>query len=182
MLKSLQVPIVTLCQTKGKSHMAQQIHGSPPPPLRGRMDVVRCTTSERQEFVVISDFPYGQYVHWFGRRSHECTAESGQCAGCTDNWPRRWKAYLHVFLANRRDQAFLEITHEAYAMLEARLPQGETWRGAIIRIHRTKGGPRGRYLVEVMERRELDSALPDARDPIGILRHLWRAKKGTCVS
>ena len=49
---------------------------------------------------------------------------------------------------------------------------GENLRGSIIKVSRTKGGPRGRYMIEVLERRIADDALPEERDPLQTLRML----------
>jgi hypothetical protein len=154
------------------------VTGSAPPVPKSKMDVIRILTTETHQLVVVSKAIYGQYVHWFGRRSHECFSDrGGTCKGCAANWPRKWQGYLHVIRPGGW-QGFLEITATAWQLIEVQLRTGETLRGARIKVGRTKGGAKGRYLIEVLERREPDEHLPQARDPLPILRMLWNAKKG----
>lgn len=158
--------------------MSQSYTGSAPPLPCAKFQVIRVTTAESQQFVCLSNVPYGQWVHWFGRRSHECVDDRGAtCSHCRDNWPRKWKAYLHVLTADRQQQ-FLEITAPAFRALETQMHDRTMWRGAIFQIRRTKGGPHGRYVCHVLERRVAEDELPEARDVLETLRMLWRAKKG----
>lgn len=158
--------------------MSSMIRGTPPPAATKRIMVYRVTTCETQQFVSLSVAPFGQPVHWFGRRSHECSAERGACKGCSDNWPTKWKGYIHVSCDAGRTTAFLEITATCYHLLESRIPKGTSWRGVQFRIGRTKGGAKGRYLVEVLERVIDANSLPEELDPLPTLRMLWRSKKG----
>jgi hypothetical protein len=142
------------------------------------MDVIRVTTTEPQMYIIVSTVPWGQWTHWFGRRSHECRRDSGTCEGCKDGWPEKWQAYLHVTRPERGWEGFLEMTATAWKILEAQIKDGTTVRGCIVRLSRTKGGAKGRYLIEVLERRIPEDDLPPAKDPMPTLRMLWRAKKG----
>lgn len=158
--------------------MSSTFRGAAPPAPQRRMIVHRVTTSETEEFCCVSVAPFGQWIHWFGRRSHECTQDRARCKGCQDNWPVKWKGYLHVLTDCGKTHAFLEITSTCFHLLEAQLPDKTNWRGIRFRLRRTKGGAKGRYLVEVLERRIPDEELPQEQDPLGTLRMLWRAKKG----
>jgi hypothetical protein len=51
-------------------------------------------------------------------------------------------------------------------------------RGMRFRLSRTKGGARGRYLVNILEVPAPEEELPIERDPLQTLRFLWNAKKG----
>lgn len=158
--------------------MSDLITGVAPPPPKMKMDVIRITSTEPHQLIVVSRTAFGQPVHWFGRRSHECTAQRGNCEGCNSNWPCKWQGYIHVMTPTHNWQGFLEFTATAWAIIESQLKSGENLRGAIIRVGRTKGGAKGRYLVEVLERKIPDADLPQERDPLNTLRMLWRAKKG----
>lgn len=154
------------------------VAGTAPPPPKQKMDVIRIVAVEPQTLIVVSRAIWGQNIHWFGRRSHECRADRGECEGCRDNWPQKWKGYLHVTSAPGNWQGFLEITATAWQLIEVQAPKGEQLRGLMIRVGRTKGGAKGRYLIEVLERRIDNANLPTERDPLATLRMLWRAKKG----
>jgi hypothetical protein len=152
--------------------------GEAPPPKASKMDVIRIVTPEPITLIIVSRAIYGQSIHWFGRRSHECLADRRACPGCKDSWPRKWKGYLHVTNPALSWQGFLEITQTAWELLEGLRPKQGNLRGLVCRIGRTKGGAKGRYLIEILDRRIEDSMLPLPRDPLDVLRMLWRSKKG----
>lgn len=158
--------------------MESRYENSQPPPLGARKEVIRVKSTEPQTFVILSPRFYGQWIHWFGNRSLECTKEkSGQCQGCRDSYPSYFKTYLHVLLGHSRTAAFLELTTTASEMIDQQSPAGEPLRGLMVRIGKSKGGAKGRYLVSVLERRLDPEDLPKAEDPLATLRRLWRAKK-----
>jgi len=159
--------------------MQATIRGAPPPPPQSVMIVYRVTGSESQEFVCVCSAPTGVFVHWHGRRSHECRRETGDCQGCRENWPSKWQGYLHVLSDMGRREGFLEITSTCYHLLQTKMPDKQAWRGMRFRISRTKGGPRGRYLVDVLEARVTSENLIAERDPVPLLRKLWGAKKSS---
>jgi hypothetical protein len=158
--------------------MPDLVVGVAPPAPKQKMDVIRIVSHEAQQLIVVSKAVFGQPVHWFGRRSHECTADRGNCRGCNDSWPQKWQGYLHVMTPTHNWQGFLEFTATAWGLILSQIRAGEDLRGLIMRVGRTKGGAKGRYLIEVLERRIPESDLPQERDPLTTLRMLWRAKKG----
>jgi len=159
--------------------MTELIRGAAPPAPTKRMDVFRVTSAETTQFTCVSARIFGQMVHWHGRRSHECTKETGACEGCTSNWPVKWKGYLHVVDPLRRHEGFLEVTATCWQLLENLILDKDTLRGLRFRLSKTKGGPKGRYLVSVLEGRELSEILPIERDALPVLRQLWKSKLGT---
>lgn len=158
--------------------MPDLVTGVAPPAPKQKMDVIRIVSSEPHSLICVSKAAFGQPVHWFGRRSHECTGQRGNCKGCTDNWPVKWQGYLHVMTPATNWQGFLEFTATAWGIIISQMKPGEDMRGVILRVGRTKGGAKGRYLIEVLERRIPETDLPQERDPLATLRMLWRAKKG----
>jgi len=154
------------------------VRGAPPPPKKFKIEVIRITTVEPLQLICVSRSIYGQPVHWFGRRSHECLSDRGKCHGCEENWPVKWQGYLHVMNASGDWQAFLEITATAWEILLSQAHQGKDLRGMIFRVGRTKGGAKGRYLISVLERRVDEPQLLKELDPYPTLRMLWAAKKG----
>lgn len=158
--------------------MSDFVRGAAPPASTKRMEVFRVTTAETSQFTCCSTAIFGQYVHWFGRRSHECKKDRGHCDGCANNWPSKWKGYLHVTDPLGRSEGFLEVTATCWALLVQQLPPGRTLRGVRFRLSRTKGGAKGRYLVSVLEVPAEEESLPVEKDPLSTLRFLWAAKKG----
>jgi len=157
--------------------MAELIRGAVPPAPTTKMEVFRVTCAETTQFSVVSERVFGQMVHWYGRRSHECTGQANGCEGCRENWPIKWKGYLHVVDPMKRYEGFLEITPACWQLLDNQIIDKSTLRGIRFRISKTKGGPKGRYLVAVLEGREPHEVLPMERDPLPVLRVLWRSRK-----
>jgi len=155
-----------------QSHYA----GANPPNRKARVDVVRVTTSEQQQFLILSRSIFGQYIHWYGNRSHECTEGKKECNGCSRGWPKKFLGYLHVQQFNRETDAFLELTHTACEKLIAQAHPGKSLRGTQVRLGKTKGGAKGRYLVEVLERVVSDETLMPEKDPLLTLQFLWHCK------
>jgi hypothetical protein len=154
------------------------VRGAAPPAPHKTLEVFRVTSAESSMFVCCCGSIYGQWVHWFGRRSHECSQDKGNCEGCRNNWPCKWKGYLHVCSGSLMSEGFLEVTATCWALLLQQLPDRQNLRGVRFRLSRTKGGARGRYLVEVLEAKADLGKLPEERDPYPVLRKLWSAKKG----
>jgi len=158
--------------------MSEFVRGAAPPAPTKRMEVFRVTTAETSQFTCCSTAIFGQWVHWFGRRSHECRQDRGECEGCRGNWPVKWKGYLHVTDPLGRSEGFLEVTATCWQLVVSQLAPGQTLRGLRFRLARTKGGARGRYLVTILENAASEETLPEERDPLQTLRYLWNAKKG----
>lgn len=157
--------------------MESRFRGAQPPPRGKRIDVHRVKTVEAQEFVFLSPSYWGIWHHWHGTRSSECRAEKGNCHGCENNWPRYFKGFVAALTNLGRTKLILELTTTACEMINEKLPARKDMRGAIVRISKTKGGPKGRYLIDVLERRLDPADLPEDFDPMPELRRLWAAKK-----
>lgn len=151
--------------------------GALPPPPGSKMMVVRITSPNPATFVCISSKPWGQWVHWSGRRSSECTEGKSKCSGCAEGWNRRWKGYLQVTADDGRSQSYLEITSTCFQLFLEQMGDAESWRGLIFRIKKTAGGAKGRFIVELLERRADTKILPPEKDPMHLLQDLWNAKR-----
>jgi len=160
--------------------MADKFRGVPPPPKGDRTDVVRVKSTDPQTFTFLSDKILGVLIHWNGKRSCECTKDQGECAGCASAWPLKWKGYMHCIAWNdKRNLVFLELTARACEVIEQFVPERGTLRGLIVRIGKTKGGAKGRYTVDVLERRTPEAEMPVDQDPLDTLRFLWQVKQKT---
>jgi hypothetical protein len=159
--------------------MSELYNGTPPPAApKVRLDIVRVTSAESHHFICYSRAVWGQPVHWYGRRTHECTQDrEKKCEGCMKGWPVKWKGYLHVRNIAASWEGFLELTDTACRLLVEQLGDNQNLRGLKFRIARTKGGAKGRYLVEVSQGRVPDDSLKQERDPYEILKFLWNCKK-----
>jgi hypothetical protein len=151
--------------------------GALPPAPRAKGIILRVTTAETQQFVCLSSTVWGQLQHWHGNRSHECKGDKARCEGCSRGWAGRWKGYLHVQTGQHGADTWLELTAQAWSLLESQLPDGETARGVIFRLRKTKGGAKGRYLCEVLERRVSNDELPQAKDVKPLLSFLFSCKR-----
>ena len=126
--------------------------------------------------MIFSTSVWGQWIHWYGRRSHECTSDKGQCNGCQRGWPKKWKGYLHVYRGNKYETAFLEITPFFVQMLDVQVPPPATLRGVQMYVSKTRGGAKGRFIIDVMERRLQEAELRVECDPRPVLQFLWNCK------
>jgi hypothetical protein len=156
--------------------MESHYTGAAPPAGSQRHTVHRVTTSQTQQFVIYSRAIFGQWIHWYGNRSHQCTKDKSACNGCTRGWPVKWLGYFDGYNIHADERVFVEITAAAYKLLDRQIPPGENCRGVQVRICKTKGGPKGRYKIEVLDRRVDDATLPQEKDPLDTLLFLWKCK------
>lgn len=156
--------------------MDMHFTGALPPDSPKRTSVHRVTTASAQQFVIYSRSIFGQWVHWYGNRSHQCTKEKSACNGCQRGWPSKWLGYLDVHNLMMDERQFLEITLTASKLLIRQAPEGKPLRGLQIRVSKTKGGPKGRYMIDVLPRVLDEPDMPVEKDPLPTLQFLWRAK------
>lgn len=168
--------------------MSSFLQGATPPAPIVKKEVIRVTTAETSEFAICSTAAWGQWVHWNGHRSSECFQDRSRtfadanyvnsCIGCKDGLPSRFQVYLHVWDWACRKDCYLEITGNAWRQLEEKLDREKPLRGTRFSIRRTKGGAKGRYVIDVREARADPANLPEPLDPLNTLRRLWNFKKG----
>jgi hypothetical protein len=156
--------------------MAGRIRGAPRPKPGPRMEVVRVTTSELQVFTILSTAVFGQMVHFYGFRSHECTKDHSACNGCERQWPHKWKGYLHCWQHLQQREVFLELTSTAVEQIEGLIDEEKPLRGVTVSIRKTKGGRYGRYVCAIVSRDHSSANLPEEKDPYPILKFLWNCK------
>lgn len=156
--------------------MDSHFTGAPKPDKVPRPDVHRVKTTEVQVFCIVSKNIFGQYIHWYGGRSHECTQDKARCRGCMKEWPTKWLGYLDCHSYDQRARVFLELTLTAANLLADLAPADANLRGLVINVSKTKGGAKGRYRIEVKDGRKKSSELPEERDPLPTLQFLWRCK------
>jgi len=157
--------------------MSGKIRGAQPPHSGYKTEIVRVKSTNIQSYTCISTAVFGQDIHWFGNRSHECSKAKSECNGCLRGWPVKWKGYIHCQdWQSKMALVFVEFTASAVEKLLASIPERETLRGAILQICKTKGGAKGRYVVNVLPRVVPDIELPKEEDPYPILCFLWRCK------
>jgi len=159
--------------------MSSHIKGSVPHRPGPRVPVVRVTSTEKQRFTILSAAVFGQRIHWHSNRSHECTQDwKKSCVGCDRGWAQKWKGYLDCILwhVTTGERCFLEITPRAFELIVSLAEKEKSLRGLVITVAKTKGGAKGRYLIEVLQRRIDEKDLPQEADPLPILRKLWLSK------
>lgn len=156
--------------------MSGRIVGAQPPSPGPKCEIVRHTSTEPTTYFCVGSAIFGQWIHWYGNRSHECTHGKKECNGCLRGWPRKWKGYLHCISGVPQKECFVELTPTAAEMLHQMAPSGSPLRGVIMRMSKSRGGAKGRYSVEVLERRSEEDKLPKEKDPYPILAYLWACK------
>jgi hypothetical protein len=73
----------------------------------------------------------------------------------------------------------LELTDTAWRLLEEQSPDQKNLRGIKFQIGRTKGGAKGRYIINVMEGVIPCEQLPEEKDPYPTLKFLWSCKRSS---
>lgn len=153
--------------------------GPEPPKFEKRREILKITSPIAMQFVIISHRPYAVIYHWINGRSQQCRAAFGDCEGCQAGSRQKWCCYLHAFSwgATATEECFIEISASASQALQ-RLTEGrESLRGTIVSLARTKGGIKGKYLVDVKERVIPSEELPEVQKPDSLLKKLWAAKR-----
>ena len=151
-----------------------RIRGTAPPKKIGlELEVVRIVSTEIRLYVLLSSAPWGSYFHW-GGASMTCTGDTETCDRCKRVVPRKWRGYLHALEQHGTStrEVILELTHSALATLDLSLAMRD-YRGSMVQLRKTKGGAKGRFIIEVLERRVTDQTLPPERDPTPVLQKLW---------
>lgn len=159
--------------------MAGKIKGAMPPKPGPKQEIVRVTTVEPVKFTVLSSAIFGQNIHWFGGRSHECSSDKSSCINCEKGWPQKWKGYIHAIEWREEKRVFVELTPTAARLLLATTIGEETLRGMVIEIHKSKGGAKGKYYVTRIQQRINMATLPSEEDPAAILKFLWASKNSS---
>lgn len=156
----------------------QHVVGCAPPEPGPEFKIVQLRGNEAVDGVILSPAVWGVMTHWNTMagpkgRSERCTKVKGHCSGCERELPSRWKGYVHYFDFEKKAEAFLEITPEAFKKLEREAPPGVTLRGLRLRAKRSSSSVHGRLNVELgLFHGKIDS-LPPPRDPEPILETLW---------
>lgn len=151
-----------------------RIRGAAPPKKIGlELEVVRVVSTEIRLYVLLSPAPWGSFFHWSGG-SVPCTGDPEECDRCKRLVPRKWRGYIHALEQHGTStrEVILELTHSALASLDLSLAMRD-YRGSMVQLRKTKGGAKGRFLVDVLDRRVTDQTLPPERDPAPILKKLW---------
>lgn len=159
--------------------MAGRIRGAPAPKPGPRVEIVRITSAERQLFFILGSAVFGQQIHWYGGRSHECRADKGECENCKRGWPSKWKGYLHAIRQSDNQEVFIELTPAACHTLDSLIPESESYRGKVLNFSKTKGGAKGRFVIQVTSNTFNLRDAPAEADPVNVLRYLWACKNSS---
>lgn len=156
-----------------------KLRGSVPRESGPKMLVHRVTSSTPEDYLILSRTALGIDIHWANNRSSECFAQNGvgDCERCMNNWPLKWKAYLHCMRLEgmQVEQCFLELTPTAYASLEFQTKDRKTLRGVRMKVCKTKGGSKGRYIISVLSVHQDKPLDIEEIDPLPTLRMLWES-------
>ena len=128
---------------------------------------------ERQKWRIYSPTAWGVWTHYHGQTS-PCYENHKYCVHGHDPSTLRWKGYLFGWFEKKRKQAFLQITPEFWAAVEAQLGPGNTLRGKslyAIRISHNKG-PLACEMIDYMDSNPADC--PKDQDPRASIYRTWK--------
>lgn len=157
------------------------------PKIRGAMPIesgpkvlvhnVQSTTPE--DFLILSRYGLGVNFHYANERSSECfaTEVDPNCEKCLKNLPLKNRVYFHCLMLDGMSQVqcFLELTPTACASLEFQTQDRKHLRGVRLKVCKTKGGKKGRYIVQVASIHQDKELTIEEADPMPTLRLLWEA-------
>lgn len=153
---------------------AKQLNRQDVPPKPGpEIEVIRVDKGPGVAVQIVSNEIWGVWTHWDGRRSRECTGEGLMCVGHSNNWPSRWKGYLHVWCPHRKSYCFLELTPAAAQELNRQKGGLPSLRGCLLRMSRHGNSIRAKINVELTPSVGGGASLIAEQSPEPILRKLW---------
>lgn len=157
----------------------KHVAGPMVPKTGPRLPIIRITATQSTRFVSLSPQIHGQLIHWKWGRSHQCHGSPDDCEGCRGRWPQRWKGYLYCLqYVGKHEPCFIELTSTAAELLLKPCQELPHLRGVCFDISKTKGGPKGRFIINVQERvmPETEISVYPPMDVMPILIGLWKAK------
>lgn len=156
-----------------------KLRGSMPRTSGPKVLVHRVLSPTPEDFIIISRVGVGVDFHYYAQRSSECDAPGGEghCEKCLKNWPLKWRAYLHCLKREGQNnvQCFLELTSTAFQSLEFQTEGRKSLRGVRIKVSKTAGGKKGRYIITVLAECQDAPIDMEEADPLPTLRALWAA-------
>lgn len=157
--------------------MGIQIKGPGFPTRYQTREIVRISSTVPMKCVCVSSAPWSVITHWRKGRSERCGGDAADCEGCRQSVPLRWRGYLHVIVPPGKEAVFIELSENAVKEILFAFNHRDSLRGCMFGISKTKGGLRGRFIVEPMERVVEESTLPPEETPAATLNFLWSLKR-----
>lgn len=112
------------------------------------------------------------WYHWMNGHSVPHLSDDKKCPGCRAMQPKKYKAFLHCYCSEMRQEVFLELTPGAVKALAALLVQRADWRGAVFQLKRI-GSDNGKLVPLVMASAPNADQLPPEKSPEDSLLKLW---------
>jgi hypothetical protein len=158
--------------------MNDHIAGTPPPPMGPAQRLVQIGPGDELTGLVISEKMWGVSTHWRKNggprgRSERCIKDKGECQGCKDELPTRWKAYIEVWCHRRRRPVFVELTQGAYQTLTRSMKEGQPIRGLTLHCQRKGKTAQTNMLAWFTDSWCEVERLPPPSDPEPTLETLW---------
>jgi hypothetical protein len=155
------------------------ITGAPRPRPGPPLEVLQLAQGEKVEGVILSPKVWGFKTHWNLKagnrgRSERCTADTGNCPGCENQLPGRWKGYLFLWRWEPRSLCFVELTPLSCTFIEESATMLDSLRGQTIRVKRGEGGKKCRLSVDLERYQGDHDVLPPDKDPSTVLETLWK--------
>lgn len=125
--------------------------------------VERLKGAQKGRYLIYSTEPWGYQTH-YNKETVLCFEDHAQCEGGHRVSTLRDNYLLHCHSYQRKAQVFLYLTPGAALQLKELLPPGQSYRGLMIEITRTKED-KGRYHVEIITHQQPPKTMPEPMDP-----------------
>lgn len=151
------------------THLAEGITNAPvsrcPLPQRKHkiLWVERLKGAQKGRYLIYSTVPWGYQTH-YNKETVLCFEDHSQCEGGHRLSTLRDNYLLHCHSYQRKAQVMLYLTPGAALQLKELLPPGQSYRGLMIEITRTKED-KGRYHVEIIHHQTPPKSMPEPMDP-----------------
>lgn len=144
-----------------------------PPKVTRVPPILRIGAKDRGAFAICSVRPQGYWNHWDDGRTYPCIQGTKLCKRCLKKVPRSWRGFLYVTNSDGTGGSFLEITTLGLEDLDKLYGVGESFRGFIIHVERSKG-LRSPLKFDKLGAVPLHLLLPIERDVLPTLKRVWR--------
>lgn len=151
--------------------MPQFTNDPPEDSNRHSFRLIRTPAAGTLRAYVLSPDLIGCPTHFVGNRTVPC--ERPYCSPCNAGISWRWHGYLFVLTDPQNEQAIFEFTATSAEVFTRYRQQHGTLRACHFQSSRVNQKPNGRVLIQTKPADLNRIALPEPRDLIKLLSHIW---------
>ena len=144
---------------------------APTDAIQPGMRLLRTPTKEKLEAVITSAQLVGTWTHFHNKRT--IPHDSVFCEPCQANNPKRWHAWVGIYLPRLKELAIFEMTAQATQPLKKYFEAEKTLRGARVTAWRPASTPNGRVVIRIERWASTLDELPPEFDLLGALYTIW---------